>query len=58
MPSNMCSNSRQAMRRRSSGERQRAREDTGGPVVLMWWVTVCLGGSYLDCGHERNLRGA
>ena len=55
--SNMCSNSRRAIRRRS-GERQRAREDTGGPVVLMWWVTLCLGGSELDCGRVREGKSA
>ena len=53
--SSMCSNSRRAIRRRS-GERRRAREDTGGPVVLMWWVTVRLGGSELDC-ERGNQRG-
>ena len=52
--SSMCSNSRRAIRRHS-GERRRAREDTGGPVVLM---CVCLGGSELDCGRVREGKSA
>ena len=27
-------------------------------MVLMWWVTVCLGGSELDCGRVREGKSA
>ena len=37
----MCSNSCLAARR-WSGARRLGRAETGGPVVLMWWVTSCL----------------
>ena len=39
----MWSNSCLAMRK-DSGARRRVRAATAGPVVWMWWVTVCLTG--------------
>ena len=38
---------------RRSGARRRARAETGGPVVLMWWVVLCLGGSVMGCSCVR-----
>ena len=47
--SNMCLNSLRATWRRS-GDKRRARAETGGPVVLMWCVTSCFGGALVGCG--------
>ena len=42
MPSwSMCSNSAFATRSRS-GAKRLGRACTGGPLVLIWWVTSCL----------------
>ena len=45
----MCSNSCLAALKRSGGS-LRKRADTGGPVVVMWCVTLCLTGCSLVQG--------
>ena len=51
--SNMCAKSLRATWRRS-GDKRRARAETGGPVVLMWCVTSCFGGALVGCGCVRR----
>ena len=39
---------------RRSGDKRRARAETGGPVVLIWCVTSCFGGALVGCGYVRR----
>ena len=39
---------------RRSGDKRRARAETGGPVVLIWCVTLCFGGALVGCGCVRR----